>query len=231
MHISLGRPKHQGDDERITGGDRDFALQAVRRGYAALVVEQRCFGERALPKAEQPGTCHHGSMGALLVGRTMIGERVWDVSRAIDLLSRFDGVDINRIACMGNSGGGTITYFASMLDPRIGAAMPSCYVCTFRHSIGSIHHCADNYIPGVLKHFEMGDLSCLIAPRPLVVVAGEHDEIFPINAVRRTFETIRRVYAAAGAPDACRLVVGPEGHRFYADLAWPALRELTGWGC
>ena len=84
--------------------------------------------------------------------------------------------------------------------------------------------------PGVLRYFEMGDLAGLIAPRRLVVVAGEHNPIFPIRAVEETFETIESIYRAAGVPDRCRLVVGPGGHRFYADLAWPISWELSGWG-
>jgi len=45
MHLSLGRAKFDGDEESLKG-DRDFGVQAVRQGYAALVIEQRCFGER-----------------------------------------------------------------------------------------------------------------------------------------------------------------------------------------
>jgi len=233
MHISLARPKYEGDEELVTDGDRDFALQAVREGYAALVMEQRCFGERkdSRPAEIHPyeQTCRHAAMTALLFGRTMIGERAWDVSRAIDALAEFPEVDTGRIGCMGNSGGGTITYFSACLDDRISIAMPSCYVCTFRDSIATIDHCECNYIPGILRYFEMGDLACLIAPRPLIVVAGRDDDIFPIEGVEETFGTIRAIYTAAGVPDRCKLVVGGDGHRFYADLAWPVFRELAGW--
>jgi hypothetical protein len=232
MHISLGRARYAGDAESIAG-DRDFARQAVREGYAALALEQRCFGERKDARPTEVSHfergCRHATMVALLLGRTMIGERVWDVSRAIDALNDFPEVDTGRIGCMGNSGGGTVTYFAACLEPRISIAMPSCYVCTFRDSIGRIDHCEDNYIPGALRYFEMGDLACLIAPRPLVVVAGRDDPIFPIAGVLETFDTIRRIYAAAGAADRCRLIVGEGGHRFYAAQAWPAFRELAGW--
>jgi dienelactone hydrolase len=228
MHISLGRPKYEGDEKSINGGDRDFALRAVKEGFAALVMEQRCFGERKDQKHEGT-TCHHPSMVSLLLGRTMIGERVWDVSRAIDALTTFPGIDVDKIGCMGNSGGGTITYFAACCEPRIKAAMPSCYVCTFRDSIGRLYHCQDNYIPGILKWFEMGDLGCLISPRPLVVVAGRDDSIFPISGVEQTYDLIKRIYAAEGASDNCTLVVGEGGHRFYADDAWPQFKRLTQW--
>lgn len=239
MHISLGRPKYAGDRQLARGGDRDFAVQAVRQGYAALVLEQRCFGERLEHRvnADVPFStivssglgCRHASMTALLLGRTMVGERVWDVSRAIDALAEFPEVDSGRIACMGNSGGGTVTYYAACLDERIGVAMPSCSVCTFRAALAAVDHCCDNYLPGILRYTEMADLAGLIAPRPLIVVAGRDDDIFPIAGVEEAYTTMQRIYAAAGAPGACRLVVGPGGHRFYADLGWRAFRELAGW--
>ncbi|NMA96034.1 MAG: hypothetical protein GX974_08340, partial [Clostridiales bacterium] len=117
MHISLGRPKFDGDENSINSGDRDFALQIVREGYAALTIEQRCFGERGGTK-EGPD-CYQSSMSALLLGRTTIGERVWDVSCAIDVIEKhFPEIDSNRIGIMGNSGGGTITYYAACMDER-----------------------------------------------------------------------------------------------------------------
>ncbi len=229
-HISIGRPLYAGDDELIAG-DRDFALQALRQGFAALALEQRAFGARAdrRPGRRANGGCVHPAMVALLLGRSMARERAWDVSRAIDLLHGCDGLDLARIACLGNSGGGTVTWYAAAVEPRIAALMPSCSVCPYGLSIGSLDHCPDNYLPGALLHFDLPDLAGLIAPRPCVVVAGRRDEIFPYPAVAEGFERIAAIYAHAGAAGRCRLVTGEGGHRFYAAQAWAALRELTGW--
>jgi hypothetical protein len=65
----------------------------------------------------------------------------------------------------------------------------------------------------------------LFAPKPVVIVAGRKDTIFPIKGARRGFSELRRIYAAFGAANRCRLVVGSEGHRFYADRAWPVMLE------
>jgi len=65
------------------------------------------------------------------------------------------------------------------------------------------------------------------APRPVVVVAGKQDPIFPIAGVRKAVKQLRRIYAAAGAEDRVHFVIGPEGHRFYAEPAWKqAMRYL-----
>lgn len=232
MHISLGRAKYPGDQNSLAG-DRNYAIQAVNQGYAALVIEQRCFGERK--DMREPvnryisNSCHHASMNALLLGRTMIGERVWDVSRAIDSLSHFPEIDSRRIGIMGNSGGGTTAFFTACLEPRISITMPSGYVCSYIWSITQIDHCACNYIPGLLNYFDLSDLAGAIAPRSLVVIAGYEDPIFPFEGVQAAFSTIQEIYVAAGAAENCRLEVGNEGHRFYADLAWPAFHELSGW--
>lgn len=192
MHISLARPKFEGDEKSIKGGDRDFAIQIVREGYAALTIEQRCFGERG--GTETGPDCYQSSMSALLLGRTTIGERVWDVSRAIDVIEEyFPEIDSKQIGCMGNSGGGTTAYYAACMDERISIAMPSCAVCTYKDSIGPIHHCSCNYIPRIYEYFEMGDLAGLIAPRPLVIVAGKEDKIFPIDGVKESFKTAQRL--------------------------------------
>lgn len=228
MHISLGRERFEGDRKLISSGDRDFALQIVREGYAALVLEQRGFGERKCDEKILKGstTCSHPAMVASLLGRTFIKERAWDISRAIDMLETLPEIDKEHIACMGNSGGGTTTYYTAAIEPRIKVAMPSCAVCAFDYSIGIMRHCDCNYIPRMAKYFDMGEIACMIAPRPLIVVAGEKDGDFLLEGVQKVYRVIEQIYQRAGAPENCKLIVGPEGHRFYADLSWGCFQQF-----
>ncbi len=229
MHVSIGVDREDDTQPFQAEGDRDFAVGCMARGIPALCIEQRSFGYRRERRQEQvsPHGCHDAVMQALLLGKTLLGERVFDVDRGIDYLASRGDVDMRRVGIMGNSGGGTTSLFAAALLPRLAFAMPSCYFCTFRDSIMAIYHCADNYVPGLLKVAEMADVMGLFAPKPLVIVAGQQDDIFPIAGTRRAFRDLLRIYRAAGAADRCHLVEGPGGHRFYADLAWPVLqREL-----
>jgi Abhydrolase family len=230
MHNSIAVARSD-DKHRIpVPGDRDFGLGCMARGVAAICIEQRSMGERSETVQKQVAThpCHDATMHSLMLGRTLVGERVWDVDRAIDYLMTRDDVDRRRIGVMGNSGGGTVSVFAAALLPRLTVAMPSCYFCTFHGGVMSIYHCMDNYVPGLMQTAECADVMGLFAPRPVVIVAGKDDRIFPIREVRKAFRVLKRIYEAAGAGDRCHLVVGPGGHRFYADLGWAKmLKELN----
>ena len=228
MHISLGRVKFPGDEGDFDG-DRDFAVQAVAKGWAALAMEQRAMGECGSKPDGHPN-CNHPALQAILLGRTLIGERCHDVSCVIDAVeAHFPMIDMDRISMMGNSGGGTTTIYATALDTRIKAAMPSCALCGYYASIGAMQHCDCNYIPGIMNHFDMGDLAAMIAPRPLTVVNGVTDASFPIESAKEQVAIARRVYEALGAGDKIAHVIGHEGHRFYKAPAWPVFDECTGW--
>lgn len=228
MHVSLGRPKFDGEEDIIKNGDRDFAVRAIKEGFAAVAMEQRNLGESAMG----PGriSCKEGSMNALLIGRTTIGERVWDVSRLIDVLEKHfaDKVDLSNLCCMGNSGGGTTTTYVAALEDRIKLVMPSCSNSTYKDSIGRIDHCTCNYIPNIGNVFEMGDLIAMSYPKYYVQVNGKDDNLFPIDGAKEVFAAGKRVWEEHGEAEKIELVIGSEGHRFYADISWPVVHKMLG---
>lgn len=230
-HIYVGLSHNEEERKSIVEGDRDIAVQAVREGYIAVAPTTRGFGETRFEedaKKQQLCSCRTRLMHGLLLGRTPIGERVWDMERLLDwALDNLD-VDPKRIAMTGNSGGGTISLYAAACDTRISVAVPSCYFCTFTGSIGSIYHCDCNYVPGILRMGEMWDVAGLIAPRPFCAIAGRTDDIFPVVEVRKAFRKLQRIYAAAGASRQCKLYVGNGGHRYYKAGAWPFIRKHFG---
>lgn len=226
MHISFGIVKYEIDQKKVESGDRDFAKQCIEKGICALTIDQRCFGERGgNPRPD----CTGAALTALLTGRTLIGGRVWDIMRAIDVVENHftEFCDTDRIYCMGNSGGGTATIYAGALEDRIKAVIPSCAFCTFLNSIGELPHCACNYIPHIAEYFDMAEIAGMAAPKPMVVVSGVKDGIFPIEAAESEFERLKKIYSAAGAEDNCIHVKGSEGHRYYKNEGWSAFETLV----
>jgi dienelactone hydrolase len=219
-----------GDRTDKAGYQHDFAIQVAEAGIAAIAIEPMGFGCRRDPINAGRGlsrtACEPAAGGALLLGRTMIGWRVWDVMRTIDYIATRSELDQSRVGCMGISGGGTVTVFSAALEPRIRVALVSGYLNTFRDSVGSLAHCIDNYVPGILQWAEMHDVAGLIAPRPLFVESGEKDKIFPIRASIESFNEVRKIYGIFGASDQLEQEVFPDEHSFWGKRGIPFLARL-----
>lgn len=208
---------------RMETEDRDVTVQAARRGMLALAPATRGF-----PPVDIPDLCdRHGGracrsqlMHALLAGRTVIAERVWDVQRLLDWALARPDTD-GRALVTGNSGGGVVTIYTAALDERVTVAAPSCSLAPIVSRGGYVHHCDCNAVPGILRWGELWDVAALTAPRALVAINGRRDRLFPPEEVDRAVERIASAYAGSGAPDAFEHRYGPAGHRFYAELMWP----------
>jgi dienelactone hydrolase len=116
----VGIDEHGADRTDKAGYQHDFAIQAVEAGMAAVAIEPMAFGCRrdaiTARKGLATSACQPAAGGALLVGQTMIGWRVWDVMRTLDYIATRPELDSSRVGCMGISGGGTVTLFSTALD-------------------------------------------------------------------------------------------------------------------
>lgn len=192
------------DNTGDPGYQKKFPVELVKKGFLVIAPEFLGFGERRLNADKEKradNSCYNISTNLLMLGRTMAGSRIYDAICAIDYLSARDDVDINKIGCMGISGGGLVSGFTSAIDDRIKATVVSGYTNTFKDSIMSLFHCVDNFIPGIIKHAELPDILGLIAPKPLLIESGTDDPIFPIKVTRESYEQIGEVYRLLDAED------------------------------
>lgn len=211
----------------------DYARQIAREGYQVFVPMLRGFGERMEDRElqlmqtdrkteEGIWSCQELGLNALLCGQTLMGLRVWDIMRLIDYIHTRPDVQLDRLPCVGLSGGGTATMYATALDQRITSAYISGAINTFRDSLMSISHCVCNYVPHLPQYAEMADVAGLIAPRPLMVENGASDPIYPAAGVEAAKAVLREVYAAVGKPE--RLTA----HTFEGQHRWDG-QPIAGW--
>ena len=160
------------------------------------------------------------------MGKTVIGLRVWDVIRTIDYIRSRSEPMLAGIGCLGLSGGGTTTLFATAVEPRITAAVVSGYFNTFQDSIMAIAHCECNYVPNIVTYAEMSDIASLIAPRPVLIEMGTEDPIFPVAATEIAYHQLEQVYEVLGARERLDKDIFPGAHAFSGRkaFAW-----LTRW--
>ncbi len=217
------------------GFHQNFAIALCRRGMVVIAPEMAAFGRRRELQdvTDNPisNSCHAAAWWGIMLGKPLLGSRVWDALRALDVLQSRPEVDRQRIGIMGGSSGGAVALLAAALEPRLKATVISSYFCTFKHSILAMRHCHCNYVPGLLQDGEIYDIAALIAPRPLLIAAGTQDPIFPLPGVREAYERVRGAYAALGVPDHIDKDIFVGGHEIGGakahDLLWRWLTTGT----
>ena len=180
---------------------KNFAIELALHGCTVAVPELVAFGEARLRTdrgiAPYANSCFGVTAALHLCGRSTVALRVYQATRCLDLLEGQPHVE--RLGCMGVSGGGLVSLFTACADERVHRAVVSGYACTLREGVLARWHCADNYIHGLLGVGEPYDLAAAIAPRRLCVESGRRDKLFPIDGARKAHAEIRRVYEVAGA--------------------------------
>ena len=226
VHICLGREKYPVDSNTIANQECDFAKQAVNLGYAVLALEHRGFGERG--GDEKGAKCSEIAFRSMMLGRTLIGERVWDAKVALDAaIDNFGELFYSeKIACLGYSGGGTVGTYLSAIDERINATIITSSISTVSRSIGAMPHCACNYVPSIARYFDMGNICQLIAPRALTIISGNEDPIFPIEGAIECVNVAKSAFAKYKAEEKLIHITAIGVHKFYPHEAFDALRKM-----
>jgi hypothetical protein len=192
----------------------------ARRGFLTLCPDLRAFGERSDGSDPYPGRdrCNVHYVRASMLGIYPLTLNVWDIRCCVDYLQTRPEVDPERIGMMGLSQGGTMTTFATAVEPRIKAADIIAYVNTWRRFRGQ--NCGSQVLPNVFKFLDTHDIAGLIAPRPLLIEMGVHDTCFPIEAMLNGYEGVRRIYQAARAEEDLWAEVHPSEHAFAGNKAF-----------
>jgi len=227
---SHGGNYQNGKDELIRGASYlkkpVYAEALTKEGYAALCIDAWCFGERRGRTESQT------FKDMLWNGRVLFGMMVFDNMRAVDYLTSREDVDSGRIAAMGISMGGTMSWWLAALDTRIKVCADMCSLTDF-HTLSELngfdHHGIYYYIPRLLKHFTTAGISALIAPRPHLSLSGIYDPLVPYEGTLKIDRELREIYKSYGAEDAWQLKTYPCGHIETAEMRAEILAFLRKW--
>jgi hypothetical protein len=120
--------------------------------------------------------------------------QTWNSIRALDWLTSLPDVDVARIGCTGESGGGTQTFLLTALDDRVKFSAPVVMVsdtfqggCVCENAAG-LRHGTDNV-----------EFAALCAPRPLFLVGATGD--WTKMTMERAYPSIRGVYSLVGSSE------------------------------
>lgn len=147
-------------------------------------------------------------------GRTLIGERLWDLMRCVDFLSSMEQVDDERIGCAGKSLGGEMVMWLGGMDERIRATVSAGFLTKMDQM--EQNHCMCWKFPGLRQLVDFPDLYSLIVPRALQCQNGlkEPPSQFPVPLAREAMKEIKPIYQDFGKPENVALVAHEGGHVF-----------------
>lgn len=111
------------------------------------------------------------------------------------------------------------------MDERIKAVVLTGFTNTFKESIFAVHHCIDNYTPGLLAQAELPELIGLIAPRPLFLEAGQNDPIFPARGFKKAAAELQAIYEREGVPGQLQCDIFPGVHEISGRVSYQWLHQ------
>lgn len=210
-------------DDAVRKFNYDYGLRLARMGYVTVCPDARGWGCRRDWKGQGDdensylrGTCLNQARMAEPLGLTVAGLNVWDNMRLIDYLEARGDIAMDDLGCFGFSGGGYMTLYLAALDPRVRKAFVSGYLYGVDDSLLHLNgNCSCNYVPGLWRLLDMGDVASLIAPRPLLVQSCEGDHLNGARGlanVDEQLDIVRGAYELVGHADDLSHEVCPGGH-------------------
>ena len=197
-----------------------------RHGYVCLVLDSLELGELA---CTHHGTYREGRWWWLSRGYTPAGVECWNGVRGIDYLQGRPEVDPERIGVTGISGGGAATFWIAAADERVKAAVPVSGLSDLLAYVPSRvinGHCDCMFLYNTYQ-WPWALIPGLVAPRPLLFVNSDADDIFPMYGNERIINRLERLYSLFGAGDSVDAVVSIGGHAYRRDIRQAAFRFMN----
>lgn len=182
------------------------AVHLVRSGYVVFLYDMLGYADSQVvpyevahrfmkrrPSMERDG--HYGFFSPQAEARleSVMGLQTWNTLRAFDWLASLPEVDASRIGITGASGGGTQSFIAAALEPRIAAAFPAVMVSTAMQGGCTCENC--NYLRVDTGNIE---LAALIAPRPLGMTTAND---WTKELLTKGYPSLQALYKLYGVED------------------------------
>ncbi|WP_137287662.1 alpha/beta hydrolase family protein [Halorussus salinisoli] len=210
---------------------QQVCVDLVRNGFVVLAVDPVGQGERhqfynpETGELPRQNIVEHSYMGhqCAAIGANVARYFVHDGIRALDYLLDRPEVDSDRVGVTGNSGGGMQTGYLMLVEERLDAAAPCCFVTSKEDYMETGQGQDGEQV--LARAIERGprydDFVSAFAPRPALIGAAQSDFLC-IEGVHRTYDRASTVYEHYDAASALELTIAPETHGFS-----PHLREAA----
>ncbi|MGX7173158.1 dienelactone hydrolase family protein [Enterococcus ratti] len=175
-----------------------FAKTLTDMGYAVWAIDAWGFEER--------GGISESELYKyfLLTGKTLWGMRIFDVIRLIDYLETREDIDMKRIATIGMSMGGLLSWWTSALDKRVKVCIDLAAqvdIETLLEHRRLDHHGYYYYVPNLLTRYSTLQIQAKIVPRYRLSLVGKNDTMCINEGVIKLRQGLSRLYESQGYPE------------------------------
>lgn len=152
-------------------------LQTIlEQGHALCSINLRGMG-LSTPRMPKAGPAFYHGMELvdrfawtnLVLGKPVIGQRVWDILRTLDYLETRPDVDSSQIRILGRGSAAIAAGMATLLDERIRSILIRGAIPSYQSIIDVEDYTVslDWFVPGILEHFDLPDILGAAHPRPV----------------------------------------------------------------
>lgn len=203
------------------GSIRARCISFARQGMIAFTYDMVGYNDTTFAGANAKlhrsyGTAKDDQLWSI----NLMGLQLWNSIRALDFLESLPDVDRKRLACTGESGGGTQTFLLGAVDDRLAAQIP---VVMVSHSMQGGCNCEN--APGLRIDYSNMEIAAAAAPRPQLIVGATGD--WTKTTLEKEGPAIAGIYKLLGAADRFKAVRFDFGHN-YNQTSREAVYEWLG---
>jgi cephalosporin-C deacetylase-like acetyl esterase len=216
-----------GDEVVAEPGSMDRLLEA---GHAVCAINLRGIG-LTTPRFPSGGPNYYdGSVHlddrfawtCLVMGRPLIGQRVWDTLRAVDYLVSRPDVDSSRIRIVGVGSPGLTAMMAALLDQRVRSVLVDRTLASYASILESESYSLKLawFVPGILRKFDLPQIAAALSPRPCWILNGvdANGKILSKTSLRKQYSP--HLSGETLANTGVRVLVRPERDPQESYLEW-----------
>jgi cephalosporin-C deacetylase-like acetyl esterase len=208
--------------------------EILQAGYAIYAIHLRGMG-LSLPRPPRGGPHFYQGMtledrfawANQILGNPVIGQRVWDILRAVDYLRSRPDVDAAPVRILGKGSSGLAALMAAVLDDRVGSVFLLQAPCSYFSVVESEEYSLtlDWFVPGILQHFDVPDIAAAMTPRPVWIVdaVDAQGSVLSESTVHQCYA--ERLSADSPAWNTLRIRSTATDNNFYAE--WLKHSEST----
>jgi dienelactone hydrolase len=198
-------------------GGRSPGDELCRRGWVVFASDALGWGDRECNgyESQQALASNLFNLGSSWAGLVAVEDRA-----AAAFVASLPFVDSSRVAAVGHSFGAYRSWQLAALSDDVTLCAASCSFGTVaglmapggNRTRGQSAFCMTH--PGLSRLMDFPDVAALAAPKPLFLINGLDDPLFPADCVRAAFAKTAAAYRGFGAADAFRAELRPGGHVF-----------------